>query len=85
MSAQSEEMKEYVRSLVLLSHGRINSEYSVSQVVRPERSSSKINKNALTAPAGKPAKHVNTEQQTKKTRPEEIIPFDDDDVDFKDF
>ena len=76
MSAQAETLKDYVGDLVALVSGKQNSTEHIKKSIKPI----------------KPVHaHVQTPKrkallsQSKEVRPDQVIPFDDDGDDFKDF
>jgi methyl-accepting chemotaxis protein len=77
MNAQAEQLKEYVGNLVALvtgkrGHGVAVSSHKEIETITPPTNSQQPGKNKMLA------------HDAKEIRPDQVIPFDDDD-DFKDF
>ena len=77
MNAQAEQLKDYVAELVMLVTGKKNQENTVSRHQRIKTLSSKSHQKM-------PVKNKMLGHGAKEVRPDQVIPFDDDD-DFTDF
>jgi methyl-accepting chemotaxis protein len=81
MNAQAEQLRDYVNDLVGLVTGKRNQTASFSTRPRPSAKHSGSGHAKLAAPPRKPQ----TNRKTTEVRPDQMIPFDDDDEDFKNF
>jgi methyl-accepting chemotaxis protein len=81
MNAQAEQLREYVNDLVVLVTGKRNQTASFSTRPRPSAKHSGSGHAKLAAPPRKPQ----TNRKATEVRPDQMIPFDDDDEDFKNF
>ena len=77
MSAQAEQLKEYVDDLVILVTGKKNQGSGIKGKDAPRTI-------AAPAGAGQAKMHKSLAQKPNEVRPDQVIPFDEDD-DFKDF
>jgi methyl-accepting chemotaxis protein len=80
MNAQAEQLREYVNDLVMLVTGKSNQAASFSTRSRTSSKSSGSGRAKLAAPR-KPQMN----RKTTEVRADQMIPFDDDDEDFKNF
>ena len=81
MNAQAEQLREYVNDLVILVTGKSNQAASFSTRSRTSAKHSGSGRAKLAAPTHKPQMN----RKTTEVRPDQMIPFDDDDDDFKNF
>jgi methyl-accepting chemotaxis protein len=81
MNAQAEQLREYVNDLVMLVTGRSNQAASFSTRSRTSSKHSGSGRAKLATPTRKPQMN----RKTTEVRPDQMIPFDDDDDDFKNF
>lgn len=79
MTAQAADMNRYVNDLIILVKGGETSESASKQTAPAPRQKNSFFSKSLPEP--KPEK----QPEAKAKKPEELIPFDDDDEDFKDF
>jgi methyl-accepting chemotaxis protein len=80
MNAQAEQLREYVNDLVTLVTGRNNQAASFSTRSRTPAKHSGSGRAKLAAPR----KHL-PDRKSTEVRPDQMIPFDDDDDEFKNF
>ena len=78
MNAQAEQLREYVRDLVMLITGE-----TTDGEINTRRSSQKIT--SISKKNAAPKKQISTSRKTSEVRPDQMIPFDDDEDDFKNF
>jgi methyl-accepting chemotaxis protein len=81
MNAQAEQLRDYVNDLVVVVTGKRNQTASFSTRPRPSAKHSGSGHAKLAAPPRKPQ----TNRKATEVRPDQMIPFDDDDEDFKNF
>ena len=84
MSAQAEQLKEYVDELVVLVTGRKNETSRSSAVHNLNHPMKTISLNSSKPKAVQKTKKTMLAHKTNEVRPEQVIPFDDDE-NFKDF